>query len=444
MGRYYSDELEKGVMLLYFQRDPEKYAEGVSLIEQAVEKEEPDAFYFLARCYAWGDGNVESDDDKAIELSRRGIELGSDLCVLGADRFGGLRGALEAAMHHSLAESFEAVKRQAEAGDPMAQYAVGLFYYWQDISALQRPSSQAEYDRNEIENSKEAHKWFRMAARCGCLPAFRNVYYSFANGGNGVQKNIQAALAFAEEAKDWVDLTGEFCRSVSIEYKELNNPQRRIAWLERAADRGEGRCMNTLGVLYAEGKEGLPVDERKAFSYYLKAAEAGNTDGMYNVAMKYKDGIGTQQDGAKAFHYFQMGAEKGDYDCLYHVSRYYFTGEWGVPQDYAECLRVSKQAAEAGSNRAKYHIGYCYLYGKGCEINYSVALQNLKECVAKADIPDAYRCLAEIYDRGLGVSADAQAAAENYEKAAAKGSIEAKERLEQGFKKNLFGKWKRR
>lgn len=444
MGRYYSDELEKGVMLLYFQRDPEKYAEGVSLIEQAVEKEEPDAFYFLARCYAWGDGNVEQNDDRAIELSRRGIELGSDLCVLGADRFDGLRGELEAAMHHSLEDSFEAVKQQASAGDPMAQYAVGLFYYWQDISKLQRPSSQAEYDKNEIENSREAHKWFRMAARCGCIPAFRNVYYSFANGGNGVQKNIQAALAFAEEAKDWVDLTGEFCRSVSLEYKELNNPQRRIAWLERAADRGEGRCMNTLGVLYAEGKEGLPVDERKAFSYYLRAAEAGNTDGMYNVAMKYKDGIGTPQDGAKAFHYYQMGAERGDYDCLYHVSRYYFTGEWGVPQDYAKCLRVSKLAAEAGSNRAKYHIGYCYLYGKGCEINYPLALQNLKECVAKADIPDAYRCLAEIYDRGLGVSADVNAAAENYEKAAAKGSIEAKERLEQGFKKNLFGKWKRK
>ena len=86
MENYYSDTLREGLRLLYFQADQSRFPEGVRLLEEAVANEEPHAFYFLARCYGWGDGNVKENDKKARQLSKRGIELGSDLCVLGADR----------------------------------------------------------------------------------------------------------------------------------------------------------------------------------------------------------------------------------------------------------------------------------------------------------------------------------------------------------------------
>ena len=52
MGRFYSDTLEEGVRLIYFQADPALFPQGVKLVEQAVVAGEPDAYYYLARCYA--------------------------------------------------------------------------------------------------------------------------------------------------------------------------------------------------------------------------------------------------------------------------------------------------------------------------------------------------------------------------------------------------------
>ena len=122
MRNYYSDTLKEGLRLLYFQaEDSSRYAEGVQLLEQAVANEEPDAFYFLARCYGWGDGNVKDDDRKAKKLSKRGIELGSDLCVLGADRMDILKGDIEKAMTGTLKDAFDGVLAMAEDGEPMAK-----------------------------------------------------------------------------------------------------------------------------------------------------------------------------------------------------------------------------------------------------------------------------------------------------------------------------------
>lgn len=80
MGRFYSDTLEKGIRLLYFQADPSQYPRGIKLLEQAVQAEEPDAFYFLARCYAWEDGNVPEDIKKhavfpSVELNWEAISV---------------------------------------------------------------------------------------------------------------------------------------------------------------------------------------------------------------------------------------------------------------------------------------------------------------------------------------------------------------------------------
>lgn len=119
MERYYSDTLCKGLRLLYFQADPAKFAEGVELLEKAVANEEPHAFYFLTRCYGWGDGNVAENEKKAKKLSKRGIELGSDLCVLGADRMDILKGDIKNAMTGTLEDAYEGVLAMAQAGEPI-------------------------------------------------------------------------------------------------------------------------------------------------------------------------------------------------------------------------------------------------------------------------------------------------------------------------------------
>ena len=142
MGKFYSDTLEEAIKLIYFQSNPARYPEGVKLLEKAVADGEADAYYFLARCYAWEDGDVPEDELKARQLSRDGIAKGSDLCVLGADRMNALQGDVQAAMKKPLRESFDVVLKKAEEGEPMAQYAVGLFYFWGDMLVdIQQPAT---------------------------------------------------------------------------------------------------------------------------------------------------------------------------------------------------------------------------------------------------------------------------------------------------------------
>ena len=72
----------------------------------------------------------------------------------GADRMGALNEEMKAVMVRSLRESYDAVLKMAEAGDPMAQYTVGLFYFWGDmLFRFQKPSKE-EFDRCEKENAQ--------------------------------------------------------------------------------------------------------------------------------------------------------------------------------------------------------------------------------------------------------------------------------------------------
>ncbi len=189
MERYYSDTLCQGLRLIYFQSDSSKFAEGVQLLEMATANEEPHAFYFLARCYGWGDGDVTPNERKAKKLSKRGIELGSSLCVLGADRMDILKGDVKNAMTGTLEDAFQGVMAMAESGEPMAQYAIGLFYFWGDMLLNFQKPSKEDFQRCEKENATNALKWFRASAAQGCIPAFRNAFNSVRNGVNGVPKN---------------------------------------------------------------------------------------------------------------------------------------------------------------------------------------------------------------------------------------------------------------
>ena len=76
-------------------------------------------------------------------------------------------------------------------------------------------------------------------------------------------------------------------------------------------------------------------------------------------------------------------------------------------------------------------------------VNHSLALRYLTEYTNEYKDGDAYRCMGEIYDRGMGVPEDIEKAVSWYQKASEAGCAGAKEALGH-FKKSIFGKWKRK
>jgi hypothetical protein len=66
-----------------------------------------------------------------------------------------------------------------------------------------------------------------------------------------------------------------------------------IEYLEMAADKGLMHSITLLADIYGQGKL-LPKDRDMSFKWTLRAAEFGNREFMYRVAIMYRDGIGTE------------------------------------------------------------------------------------------------------------------------------------------------------
>lgn len=440
MEHYYSDTLCEGLRLLYFQADPSGFAEGVRLLEKAVADEEPHAFYFLARCYGWGDGNVKEDEKKAKKLSKRGIELGSDLCVLGADRMDILKGDVREAMTGTLEDAFQGVLSMAENGEPMAQYAIGLFYFWGDMLLnFQRPSKE-DFAKYERENAAQALNWFRRSAEQGCIPAFRNAFNSVRNGTNGVIKNLDAALRWAETMDGKVDMR-DYYHSFILEYQKLKRYDDAIRWCERGVRDNVTVCAIDLGLAYLYGGRGVQKDEARALQLFVQAAEAGDEYGSYNAGRSYYNGWGCAKDYNRAFLYFDQAFRGGHQTAKWYLAHCYFWG-YGTQPNYEAAVRMMNGLIKERQDYPKELMGYCCLYGRGIYADI-VRGKRLLEEAAQAGSGQAWMFLGDMYDQAIGVPENISMAASCYQKAADKKIPGAAEALNR-YKKTLLGKWKRR
>ncbi|MBR4738049.1 MAG: sel1 repeat family protein, partial [Rhodocyclaceae bacterium] len=79
--------------------------------------------------------------------------------------------------------------------------------------------------------------------------------------------------------------------------------------LEKAAEKGDARAQNSLGVLYDIGK-GVPQDKRTAKAWYEKAAAQGFAGAQFNLGVMYRNGEGGAQDYAQAHKWFEQAAEQ--------------------------------------------------------------------------------------------------------------------------------------
>lgn len=271
MQKFYSEQLAEAIKLLYFQTDASLYPKAVPLLEKAAAANEPDAFYVLARCYAWGDSGLpdsKENDKKALELSKRGAELGSALAILGADRFGKL-GAIKPQMKMTHEEAFAAAIKMADSGNPLAMYAVGLVYFWGDVNRLpayKLPTPEA--------NALESLKWFDRAAEQGFVPGFRNGYLSRRQGENRVPKDLGAALTFVERVQDRCAIPSVLYSNIGNDYDTFGQKDKMIYWYQRGVEAGENLCMNNLAYSYEHG-DGVKQDNKLAYKYYKMAFDAG-------------------------------------------------------------------------------------------------------------------------------------------------------------------------
>ncbi|RIB00316.1 hypothetical protein C2G38_2234770, partial [Gigaspora rosea] len=126
----------------------------------------------------------------------------------------------------------------------------------------------------------------------------------------------------------------------------------------------DSKQLRTLGYNYELGI-GVEKDEKKAFEYYMKAAELGNPTAMQDVSLCYYYGIGVEINYQKSFEYCKKSADLGNAMGMSNVGDHYQHGQ-GVDQDYNKAFKYFEKAANIGSSKsAMYNVDNCYRNGIG-------------------------------------------------------------------------------
>jgi len=140
--------------------------------------------------------------------------------------------------------------------------------------------------------------------------------------------------------------------------------------------------LNQMGKSYENGTQYLKKDKSKAFEFYSKCAELGNTDALYEVGRCYKFGIGVIKSFKKAVEYYTKAAELGHKNAQCNLGCCYDNGE-GVTKSYEKAVEYWTKAAEQGHRDAQYNLAECYYYGEGVSKSYERAVEYYTKQLSK-------------------------------------------------------------
>lgn len=147
---------------------------------------------------------------------------------------------------------------------------------------------------------------------------------------------------------------------VEVKSKEALDYDRRRALenakIKQAAEQGNPDAQRILGLMYEFGDgfdNGVPMDKMKAFEWYKKAGEQGNSQAQVKVGEMLIEGrTGIVKDEAKAFDWFKKASEQGNDEGQWYLGNMYNEGK-GVLQDKFKAIEWLKKAAEKGNKLAK-------------------------------------------------------------------------------------------
>ena len=130
----------------------------------------------------------------------------------------------------------------------------------------------------------------------------------------------------------------------------------------------------------------------KAFEWYLKAAETGNTDAFYAIGRLYET-VFIKKDVRKAIQYYELASELPE--ACYALGRLYEFCDI-IQNDNEKALKLYEKAV--GIVDAEFALGLMYENGKGVDQDYDRALE-LYQSAADKGLVKAYAALGSIYSK---------------------------------------------
>jgi len=127
-----------------------------------------------------------------------------------------------------------------------------------------------------------------------------------------------------------------------------------VTWYRKAAQQGNVDGIRGLGSCYRDG-EGVAEDATEAMKWYRKASDQGDGDADDNIGGLYHNGRGVSKDDAAAVSWFRKGAGKGSSYAMADLAACYWTGT-GVERSAREAIKWWRLAADKGDEQAKENL----------------------------------------------------------------------------------------
>lgn len=410
MGKFFSDEVEQALELIYYKLREQRGQEGFALLEKTYQNGDADAAYLLSRCYSgtqyvWKYHGFPVDDEKVGQLIHESIRRGSAMGVLGAMRCGEFDRQAEQEMPFAnTKEAFNVIYEKAQAGEPFCQYMVGNVYFWGDVLDIE------EEEMKKLAGNKKAMQafiqkvnmesidWFEKAFATGVYFAGNNLYQIFQNGNDGILPP---------------------------------KPQEAAKIPRRGAEYGYPTWQAGYGTdLEEAGKF------EEAVYWWAKAYEGGQKSVCFRLGRAAMQGKGMEKNARLAEKYLTDGLSEDDFGCYNRLGELYFNGADGVPQNYARAVELFEEAKRRGSNWTNDMHAVAKIKGLGCAQNATQAKQLLEEMSGDSDLKNYG--LGVIYAQGLGVPQDIKKGVSYLKKAP--GLAWAREEMAK-YKKGFLGKW---
>src|SRR5215470_2559106 len=127
--------------------------------------------------------------------------------------------------------------------------------------------------------------------------------------------------------------------------------QKDLNHLLARAEVSDPKALVELGNRYSFG-EGVQQDLARAFSLYLRAAEAGSADGMFNVAACYRLGDGVEKNLLKAAEWYERALVEDKFFAPFALGLLYST-PGGLPPDNEKAIAYFQVTPANGHQDAR-------------------------------------------------------------------------------------------
>ena len=273
---------------------------------------------------------------------------------------------------------------------------------------------------------------FETAEKANCPEAILQIGKMYSQGIY-LDKNLEMARKYFSRASDLG--CGEATRLLALQYSDGDNKNTQIMLqlLEKGYKQGDGFSAYLLGLIFADGLEGITPDINKGISwlekagnlecfeadvalgkiYYFddqvtsnypkalqlfkRAANANVPEGHYYLYLMLKNGDGCQQNISQAMTHLKIASDAGDSQAQCELALKYQDGD-GVEKTPEKALKLFKLSANQNNSYALYYLGLIYLSGAGTAKDEGKGLDFLSKASAKG-LPIAQCTLGDILQK---------------------------------------------